>query len=105
MRPNVAWRGSSGTARPRSDPAIAAAAGPARRTTPMPPRPGGVATATMVSVVENKGPAPARRAAPLRSSRFRRDDDGLQKRVADALGRDFGILGDGQVHDAPRVRI
>ena len=29
--------------------AIAAASGPARRTTPMPPRPGGVAMATMVS--------------------------------------------------------
>src|SRR5713101_469229 len=30
-------------------PAMARASGPARRTTPMPPRPGGVATATMVS--------------------------------------------------------
>jgi hypothetical protein len=33
--------------------AIACAEGPLRRTTPMPPRPGGVAIATIVSLVEN----------------------------------------------------
>jgi len=33
--------------------AIAAASGPLTRITPMPPRPGGVAIATMVSEVEN----------------------------------------------------
>ena len=51
---NVAWRGSRG--RSRRDQACARSSsclGPLRRTTPMPPRPGGVATATMVSLVEN----------------------------------------------------
>ena len=33
--------------------AMPGASGPLRRTTPMPPRPGGVAIATMVSEVEN----------------------------------------------------
>ena len=49
----VACRGSRD---PRGDRAAArsqSAAGPLRRTTPMPPRPGGVAIATMVSSVEN----------------------------------------------------
>src|SRR5262245_5716185 len=67
------------------------ASGPAIRTTPIPPRPAGVAIATMVSWVV--------------SVRLRRDHDGLQKRVADALGRDFRIVCDGQVHDTPRVGI
>src|SRR5471032_1981739 len=50
---NVACRGCSGPVCVRSNEAIAAASGPLRRTTPMPPRPGGVAIATMVSSVEN----------------------------------------------------
>ena len=38
-------------------PAMPRASGPLRRTTPMPPRPGGVAMATMVSLVENTNEA------------------------------------------------
>ena len=49
----VARRGSSGDVSVVSVAAIAEAAGPLSRTTPIPPRPGGVAMATMVSVVEN----------------------------------------------------
>ncbi len=39
------------------------------------------------------------------AQRVGRDDDGLQKRVADALGRRGGILGHGHVDDAARVGI
>ena len=52
---SVAWRGSNGVARRSALRAIAAASGPLSRTTPIPPRPGGVAIATMVSSVENIG--------------------------------------------------
>ena len=44
----------------------------------------------------------ATRRAP--GSALGRDDDGLQERVADALGRRRGILGDGHVNDTARVR-
>ena len=44
---------ASNDSRPVSVPAIDAAPGPLRRTTPIPPRPGGVAMATIVSSVEN----------------------------------------------------
>ena len=52
-RRKVARRGSRGPVSVVSAPAMVRAAGPLIRTTPMPPRPGGVAIATMVSVVEN----------------------------------------------------
>ena len=47
---NVACRGSSGRAHEIRLPAMARASGPLSRTTPMPPRPGGVAIATIVSL-------------------------------------------------------
>jgi hypothetical protein len=50
---SVAWRGMSGVAREVSTHAIVCASGPLSRTTPTPPLPGGVATAMMVSSVEN----------------------------------------------------
>jgi len=53
MRVYVARRGSSGARRSRIAIAIAGAEGPLIRTTPMPPRPGGVAMATMESLVAN----------------------------------------------------
>src|SRR6187401_2453411 len=68
------------------------------RTTPMPPRPGGVAIATMVSSVANTSPL----GKPLNLAA---DDDRLQKRIAGALGRQRVVFGHGEVHDAPRVRI
>jgi len=50
---SVARRGSNALFRRVSRDAIGAASGPLIRTTPIPPRPGGVAIATMVSSVEN----------------------------------------------------
>src|SRR4051812_8079549 len=50
---NVARRGSSGAQLVISRRATLCASAPLRRTTPIPPRPGGVAMATMVSEVEN----------------------------------------------------
>ena len=58
IRVSVARRGSSRNARPAAL-TTAAAAGPLTLTTPMPPRPGGVAIATMVSSVENMCPRPS----------------------------------------------
>ena len=52
---SVAVRGLSRVRFPSSAPAIDWAFGPLRRTTPMPPRPGGVAMATIVSSVLNTG--------------------------------------------------
>jgi hypothetical protein len=46
---SVAWRAVKGSRRAVIACAIDAARGPLMRTTPIPPRPGGVATATMVS--------------------------------------------------------
>ena len=88
------------------------AAGPLSRTTPMPPRPGGVAMATIVSVVENIGLSVRDR----HSSGIRvdpadcdllpcGDEDGLRKRVADAFRRHAGNFRDGQVDDPALVRI
>src|SRR5688572_21760989 len=79
------------------------------RMTPMPPRPGGVAIATMVSEVENTYDGRIRlrqgyggqASLPL----FHRDDDRLFERVADALGADRLELGNRKVHDAALVRI
>ena len=91
---------------------IPAASDPLTRTTPIPPRPGGVATATIVSEEEYIA-----RATPLREekgagSSFRsarrfvpRDNNDLHESVTDALGCCVGILGDGQVNDATGVRI
>ena len=56
--------------------------GPDIRTTPMPPRPGGVAIATMVSSMANTTGR-----AGLELAALSRNHDGLEKRVADALGR------------------
>src|SRR5687767_1866120 len=85
--------------------ATRAASTPLIRTTPIPPRPGGVAIATMVSSVLNDnltfGYGPVTRAVLSP----RRDDDRLQKRVADALRRHRRIFGDRQVDETPRVRI
>src|SRR4029453_16332380 len=50
---NVARRASNASRRVVRRCAIACASVPLRRTTPIPPRPGGVAMATMVSAVEN----------------------------------------------------
>ena len=47
--PKTAWPGSSSCFRRSMGAAMARASGPASRTTPIPPRPGAVATATMVS--------------------------------------------------------
>jgi hypothetical protein len=52
-RVNVARRGSSGLSRVSSVAATPCASAPLILTTPIPPRPGGVAMATMVSAVEN----------------------------------------------------
>src|SRR4029450_8847816 len=94
---SVACRGSKRSARPASRCAIDCADDPLMRTTPIPPRPGGVAMATMVSVVLNTG---GRLAAALLADR---DDDGLQKCIADALRRHLRILGDGEMDEAPRI--
>ena len=85
------------TARPRS----AAPRCPDSRTTPMPPRPGGVAMATMVSASRT---ARVTVAVAARSTSVR-DHDGLEERVADALGRHRGVFGDGQVHESSRVGV
>ena len=58
----VAIRG--GGVLPRIATAIAPTAGPERRTTPMPPRPGGVAMATMVSRRTTDGATPVRSSRP-----------------------------------------
>src|ERR1700676_4106506 len=91
----VAWRGSSGRARAISCRTMACATAPLRRTTPIPPLPGGVAMATIVSEVENT------RAVLLPE----RDENGLRKRVADALGRRAGNFRDGHMDDAPLVGV
>src|SRR5450759_733208 len=111
---SVAWRGSNDD-RPVSVQAIAAAFGPLKRTTPIPPRPGGVAMATIVSSVENMadsitpdlkvGPTGAQPPASNLGWLFLGNDDRLQKCIPDALRRHRGILGDGQVDQAARVRI
>src|SRR3954471_6326520 len=128
IRASVACRASNG--RPARREAIGVAEGPLILTTPSPPRPGGVAIATMVSSVENMGPArpedpvylenagaagsedPAcicRADLQVRQSSsrspLRADNDRLQKRIPNALRRHFGIFGDGQVYEAPCVRI
>src|SRR5690349_10357367 len=100
MRPNVAWRARRGRVRSRSARVMRCASGPDIRTTPMPPRPWGVATATMVSVVEN--PWDNTR-APSRP--FGGDDHRFQKRVADTFGRDRRVFRDREVDDAARVRV
>src|SRR5690349_16881653 len=71
------------------------------RTMPMPPAPGGVAMATMVSSGENTR-HPFVPSLPLG---LRRDDHRLHERVADALRAHRRIFGDGEVHDAPLVGI
>src|SRR5204863_4309863 len=76
-----------------------AASGPLRRTTPMAPRPGGVAMATMVSDVENM------KLRFLQISLSQRDHHRLRKRVADALGGDARHLGDRHVNEAALVRV
>src|SRR5688572_33289286 len=105
---------------------MSCAFGPLIRTTPIPPRRGGVAIATTVSSGENmsrksgedRGTLAGRRAraearlagvmpargdgAPGGTSRvhllLRRNDDRLHERVADAFRRAAGDLGDGHVH-------
>src|SRR5688500_6721954 len=67
------------------------------RTTPMPPRPAAVAMAATVSGVENIGSEPAR-------GLLRTDDDRLDRRVPDPPGAG-AFFGDGQMHDAPLVRV
>src|SRR6186997_954977 len=96
MSASVAWRGEKGSRRAVSSRAMRAAQGPLMRTTPRPPRPGGVATATMVSLVLNIG-------RPLSPSRG--NDHRLQEGVADALRRHLRILRDGEVHEPPCVWI
>src|SRR6478752_37711 len=72
------------------------APGPLSRTSASAPRPAGVACATIrVS-----------RTSPVRPPRSaRRDDDRLHEAVSLALGRNFRIQRDLEVHQAPRVRI
>src|SRR4029078_6479839 len=70
------------------------AAGPLRRMTPMPARPGAVAIATIVSSRANILPR-----------RARRDDDRLHLPVALALRGDLGIERHLHVDDAARVGI
>ena len=82
----------------------------------MPPRPGGVAIATMVSLRGKHGTTRLA-SGPRRPRRScvslvghaallpQRDENGLRERVADAFGRHAGHFGDGQVHDAALVRI
>src|SRR5689334_8717968 len=97
---NVARRGSKDV-RPVRLVATASAADPLTRTTPIPPRPGGVATATIVSSVENmffRGPRPA--ALPSRGNNHR-----LQIGVADTLGRHVRIFRNREVDEAARVWI
>src|SRR3989442_15076197 len=102
----VARRGSSGPSCAINWRATACASGPLRRRTPMPPRPGGVAMATMVSAVENILVAGGwwLVAGHQPPSFPQRDVDGFRKRVADALRRHARHFGDGDMHDAALVR-
>src|SRR5262249_18200839 len=96
MRVSVAWRGASGFACVVSRRVMSWAAGPLRRTMPRPPRPAGVATATIVSEVENTD----RTLALLPQG----DMDRFPERVADAFGRQPRNLSDRTVDDAALVR-
>src|SRR5215471_1118647 len=93
-----------------------AASGPLSRTTPIPPRPGGVAMATIVSAVENmsrRKTEDGRRKTGREKVRLRlpfslsllRNNHCLEKSIPDALGRHRWILRDGEVHDTAGVRI
>src|SRR5256885_15472844 len=89
----VAWRGASGAScatRPRP---IVPASGPLRRTMPIPPRPGGVAIATIVSVVLNDIGTGAW------SLFTRRDQHRLRECIADAFRGDAGHFRDRHVND------
>ena len=90
-------RGSGASAPATISAAAIAARAAGRDDADGPPRPGGVAIATIVSSVER-----AAILAPGPHARDR-DDDGLQERVADALEDIVWVFGDGQVHDAARV--
>src|SRR5689334_237591 len=96
MCAKVARRGSSGATRPKRRHARPCARGPEIRTIPIPPRPGGVAIATIVSSVANTGGGPALLPG---------DDHGLEERVTHALGRDSVVLGHGEVNEPACVRI
>src|SRR5688572_25887167 len=114
-------------------PAMAMARGPDSRTTPIPPRPGGVEMATIVSEAGD-GPASTTLSAGLRGRgsgmeddpgafravrrdsaavRFpvlsgvsgRHDGDLLEEPVADAARLDSADLGQGDVHQPPLVGI
>src|SRR5678815_2498713 len=106
-RAKVACRGCSGLSRIRIRSATSHASLPLMRTTPRPPRPAGVAIATMVSSGENMPLAVSGHTCPATLDRSApgRDDHGLHERIADAFGTDGGILGDGQMHNATLVRI
>ena len=72
----------------------------------MPPLPGGVATATMESSVENNDRLPVTDCQlPTLSLLGRRDNHRLHKGVTDALGCRAGILGDREMHDPAFVGI
>ena len=111
-RRSVAWRGSSAPSmRSISARAIAMRAGPLRRTTPMPPRPGGVAMATMVSVVENTSSAiAADRCLALETGCLAATCVAEIMTVFENASPmlsvvDAGNFGDRQVHDAALVGI
>src|ERR1700694_2494210 len=98
---NVACRGSRSRSRAMRQRAIRWAPGPLKRTTPMPPRPGGVAMATMVSEVENMTHQPGITKTTKVFVSFVgfvvllpfRDEDCLREGVADALRCRPGDLG------------
>src|SRR3954466_10643270 len=124
----VACRGRSGGRSEASIRATSCAEGPLIRMTPMPPRPAGVAMATIVSEGENircgtamlnvqcsMFGAEARqprssvcaRAAGCRHERLstHRNDDRFQERIANALRRHLRVLGHGQVHEPASIGI
>src|SRR5687768_6440946 len=95
---------------------MACDSGPLRRTTPMPPRPGGVAIATMVSSDANidrldrlrRGGAGNwwnERSAAADRLPAERNDHRLQKGVANALGRHLRVLGNGEMDEPSRVGV
>ena len=89
--------------------AIVAASGPLIRTIPIPPGPGGVATAVIVSSgTYMMGPV-GKTTRPIPrvffDSLLRRNDDGFHECVTDTLGRCERVFRERQVHDSAGIRI